>query len=124
MRKEDFFNAGSSEEKDTIVGRVSRITFKSDETGFAVVRLVPDDGLFDRITVVGVLPFISEGEHLRLYGQWTNDKKYGLQFRAESYETILPVTKKESRPISLREILREFVVPRPKKLWKNSGTTP
>lgn len=94
MRKEDFFNAGSSEEKDTIVGRVSRITFKSDETGFAVVRLVPDDGLFDRITVVGVLPFISEGEHLRLYGQWINDKKYGLQFRAESYETILPVTKK------------------------------
>jgi len=94
MRKEDFFNAGSSEEKDTILGRVSRITFKSDETGFAVVRLVPDDGLFDRITVVGILPFISEGEHLRLHGDWIKDKKYGLQFRAESYETILPVTKK------------------------------
>jgi exodeoxyribonuclease V alpha subunit len=45
------------------------------------------DGL---ITVVGNLPEISPGEHLRLKGRWDNHPKHGKQFQAEVCEQILP----------------------------------
>ncbi|GBD94504.1 ATP-dependent RecD-like DNA helicase [bacterium BMS3Abin05] len=93
MKKEDFFNAVRSE-KESLTGKIKRVTFRSEETGFTVLRFVPDSDFEDQVTVVGVLPFISEGEHLRLYGDWKMNQKYGRQFQAETYEIILPVTKK------------------------------
>ena len=47
------------------------------------------DGL---VTVIGNLPELSPGEHLRLQGKWTNHPKHGLQFQVEICEQILPAT--------------------------------
>ncbi len=93
MRKEDFFNADRSN-REHIQGEVTRLVFRNEESGFTVLRLVLDNRLDAQATVVGVLPFVTEGEHLRLFGHWKKDPKYGAQFQAESYETILPVTEK------------------------------
>jgi exodeoxyribonuclease V alpha subunit len=64
-----------------------------------VLRLQPDsprktaglnrDGL---ATVVGNLPELSPGEHLRLRGRWTNHPRHGLQFQVEICEQTLPAT--------------------------------
>ena len=69
---------------DTLSGSVERITFYNPENGYTVLRLRPEhqkgihaipksslsfDGL---ATVVGNLPELSPGEHLRLQGQWDN----------------------------------------------------
>jgi exodeoxyribonuclease V alpha subunit len=46
----------------------------------------------DLVTAVGNLLGIQTGESLRLSGRWANDKKYGEQFKVESYLTVKPAT--------------------------------
>lgn len=89
---------------DTLSGAVERITFYNPENGYSVVRLRPDSSVGSRtsrlpglsrdglVTVVGNLPEVSPGEHLRLQGRWDNHLKHGLQFAAEVCEQTLPAT--------------------------------
>ena len=89
---------------DSLSGSVERITFYNPENGYTVLRLRPDhqkginaapksslslDGL---ATVVGNLPELSPGEHLRLQGHWDKHPKHGSQFKVELCEQTLPVT--------------------------------
>ncbi|MGW8250848.1 MAG: helix-hairpin-helix domain-containing protein, partial [Anaerolineales bacterium] len=84
---------------DTLTGTVERITYYNAENGYSVLRLQPDsrrsvaglnrDGL---ATVVGNLPELSPGEHLRLTGRWMNHPRHGLQFQVEVCEQTLPAT--------------------------------
>jgi exodeoxyribonuclease V alpha subunit len=69
---------------DSLAGAIERITFYNPENGYSVLRMRPDhtrkiqganrQGL---VTVVGNLPELSPGEHLRLKGQWVNHPKHG-----------------------------------------------
>ena len=83
---------------DTLTGSVERITYYNPENGYSVVRLRPDHppkqaaSQKDQVTVVGNLPELTPGEHLRLTGNWTNHPKHGLQFQTETCEQILPAT--------------------------------
>ena len=72
-------------------GVVKRIVFESAETGFVVGRLEVA-GEWDLATFVGNLLAVSEGETVRLTGQWVEDKKFGRQLRVEAFETIAPTT--------------------------------
>jgi len=72
-------------------GVVKRIVFESPETGFMVGRL-EIEGEWDLTTFVGNLLAVSEGETVRLTGQWVEDKKFGRQLRVEAFETIVPTT--------------------------------
>jgi exodeoxyribonuclease V alpha subunit len=83
---------------DRISGSVERITYYNPENGYSVIRLQPDqrrlpgihrDGL---ATVVGNLPELTPGEHIRLQGQWVNHPKHGAQFQIETCEQVLPAT--------------------------------
>ncbi|MEA3412066.1 MAG: ATP-dependent RecD-like DNA helicase [Pseudomonadota bacterium] len=77
---------------EQLQGSVERVTFHSEETGFAVLRVVVR-GQRDLVTVVGAVPVISPGESVSAEGTWTNDKTYGLQFRAERLEVAAPGTR-------------------------------
>jgi exodeoxyribonuclease V alpha subunit len=89
---------------DTLSGAVERITYYNPENGYTVLRLRPDSKMANRFTnksslnsdglatVVGSLPELSLGEHLRLQGQWDNHPKHGPQFKAEVCEQTLPAT--------------------------------
>jgi len=89
---------------DTLSGAIERITYYDPENGYTVLRLRPDTKLAQRFaqksslnsdglaTVVGNLPELSPGEHLRLQGQWDNHPKHGPQFKAEVCEQTLPAT--------------------------------
>ena len=87
---------------DTLSGSVERITYYNPENGYSVLRLRPEsksrrqrlpgqsnDGL---VTVVGNLPELSPGEHLRLQGRWNTHPKHGQQFQVEICEQTLPAT--------------------------------
>ncbi len=89
---------------DGLSGSVERITFYNPENGYTVLRLRPDsrsgqgfrsksalnaEGL---ATIVGNLPELSPGEHVRLQGQWSNHPKHGPQFQVEVCEQTLPAT--------------------------------
>lgn len=83
---------------DKLTGSVERITYFNPENGYSVVRLRPDNSNLPGInreglvTVIGNLPEISAGEHLRLTGRWSNHPKHGLQFQIEVCEQTLPAT--------------------------------
>ncbi|MDR5694657.1 MAG: ATP-dependent RecD-like DNA helicase [Armatimonadota bacterium] len=75
----------------TLQGTVERITYVNEETGYVVARLeVP--GRKELVTVVGNLASVSPGETLRLYGRWIIHPRYGKQFQAERYESVVPAT--------------------------------
>ncbi len=76
---------------EQIEGSVERVTYYNEESGYTVLRLsVPRRS--DLVTVVGNLPELQPGERLRLEGVWTNHPRYGLQFKVERCEQLLPAT--------------------------------
>lgn len=86
---------------DNLSGAVERITFYNPENGYTVLRLRPEVSRGQRIpglsydgltTVVGNLPELSPGEHVRLQGLWDTHPKHGTQFKAELCEQSLPAS--------------------------------
>ncbi len=84
---------------DKLSGSVERITFFNPENGYTVLRLRPEVSQHKRLpglgfdglaTVVGNLPELSPGEHLRLQGEWDTHPKHGTQFKVEICEQTLP----------------------------------
>lgn len=75
----------------TIEGVLERVTYANDENAWSVVKLVVPSKA-DLVTAVGNLLGVQPGESLRLSGRWTTDKKYGEQFKVESYVTVKPAT--------------------------------
>lgn len=72
-------------------GSVERVTFHSEATGFCVLR-TKVRGNRDVVTVIGSAPSITAGEYIECQGVWINDRKHGLQFKAEHLKTIQPTT--------------------------------
>lgn len=76
-----------SEHPDMIEGVISSVVFHSEQSGFTVLELAVSDEL---VTVVGEAVGLSVGEEIRAYGAYGSHPSYGRQFRAESFERILP----------------------------------
>jgi exodeoxyribonuclease V alpha subunit len=68
-------------------GSVEQIVFYNDDNGYAVCDLATED---DVVTVCGIMPMLSEGDRLCVYGKWVHSPKYGRQFSAEQYERLMP----------------------------------
>lgn len=53
-------------EETTIMGTVLSVVFQNEENGYAVLRLVTDDG--ELLTLVGCVPCAAPGENLTATG--------------------------------------------------------
>lgn len=76
---------------DKIRGTIERITFRNEENGYTVARLKSEErgGM---VTVVGYLPEVHPGQRVILSGWWTDNAKYGRQFKVVDYQTVYPAT--------------------------------
>ncbi|MDR0879101.1 MAG: ATP-dependent RecD-like DNA helicase [Clostridioides sp.] len=74
---------------EKVEGIVSEIVFTNEGNGYTIAHVSTDD---DDIVVVGCMPTISVGESIEATGKWTNHKKYGLQFQADSFVPVKPAT--------------------------------
>ena len=72
---------------DNIKGYVEHIVYRNEDNGYTVFNLNNDDG---EMTCVGNFHYIEEGELLKLQGEYTTHKLYGLQFKAEASEVCEP----------------------------------
>ena len=78
------------QDENKLDGVVERVVYSNEETGWSVLRLtVRGQG---EVVAVGNLLGVQPGESLSLQGQWIKDRKYGKQFRADSYKTVKPAT--------------------------------
>lgn len=71
-------------------GIVTEITFQNVDSGFSIINLKPDNS--QKNTCVGIMPTISSGETIIVYGEWVIHKKFGRQFDVKSYEIVRPTT--------------------------------
>jgi exodeoxyribonuclease V alpha subunit len=75
----------------TLEGTLERIAFINEENAWSVVKItVPDRR--EPVTAVGNLLGVKPGENVQLKGRWIQDKRFGEQFKVESFQTVVPAT--------------------------------
>ena len=79
------------EGSEFLQGSVERVTFHSEASGFCVLR-TKVKGHRDLVTVTGSAAAITAGEYIECQGVWVNDKKHGLQFKANQLKVVAPTT--------------------------------
>ncbi len=72
-----------------IKGQVEEIIYQNEVNSYTVADFNVDGEL---ITAVGYLPFIVEGDCLKLIGRIVNHPDYGEQFKIDTFEKIMPET--------------------------------
>jgi exodeoxyribonuclease V alpha subunit len=89
----------NSEEPDKIRGVVTRIVYRSEDTGYTVCAIAPSskarmpgEAAKNEVTVVGKCGALWAGETLEATGQWVRHRKHGYQFQAEQITCMAPVT--------------------------------
>lgn len=76
-------------EYSSVEGVIEDIRFKNDVNGWKVCTVAPLDGSAE-VTVVGLLPFVGEGETIKAYGNWVTHPIHGQQLEIVCYENVLP----------------------------------
>ncbi len=71
-----------------IEGTVLSLIYKNDESGYAVARIMLDDG--SQLTIVGIMPFLGAGERIEALGTMVVHPQHGSQFSVQSYERHMP----------------------------------
>lgn len=74
---------------EELSGIVESIVFKSEDTGYTVMKFRENNNVY---TAVGTVPQVKEGQNLKLSGEWIVHKQFGKQFKIESLEEILPTS--------------------------------
>ena len=72
-----------------IQGTVDEIVFHNSDNGYVVAKIKSGN---EKITIVGTIPYITEGQDLKLTGQWVIHPQFGQQLKVEGCEEILPAT--------------------------------
>jgi exodeoxyribonuclease V alpha subunit len=105
-------------ELEQLEGSIERIVFYSPETSYTVCKFALPDG--EAINIVGTFPPLSVGELLKIKGNWEINRKFGKQFKVESFLPILPSSVKGVEkflssgliwgvgPVLAKSIIRKF----------------
>ena len=70
---------------------IDSIVYQNQENGYTVMRVKVKD-YNEPVTLIGNLLEVPVGAVLLCDGDWIMDKKYGRQFKAETYEEVMPAT--------------------------------
>ena len=77
-------------EQQTLIGTIAAVVFRNEENGYAVVRVVTDDG--ELVTVTGCIPCAAPGEEIAATGAFVTHPQHGEQFAADEVERHMPST--------------------------------
>ena len=77
-------------EQQTLIGTIASVIYQNEENGYAVIRLVTDDG--ELVTVTGCVPCAAPGEELAATGTFVTHPQHGEQFAADEVERHMPAT--------------------------------
>ncbi|RZA24320.1 MAG: hypothetical protein EOP10_10230 [Proteobacteria bacterium] len=85
----DELKPSTSDGLGTLQGELQKISFQNAENGWTVARLrTSDKDPF--VTVVGHFGKLRPGEFVEVHGEWTENKKFGKQFKAVHINVIYP----------------------------------
>ena len=72
-------------------GEILGIIYQNELNSYTIAEMYIDE-LEDVKTIVGYLPFVVEGDNLKIVGNFVEHKEYGEQFKVESFEKVMPQT--------------------------------
>ena len=73
----------------SLQGTVHKISYRNEQNGYTVATVRAGR---ENVTVVGVMPFLSEGESASFNGEYVVHPAYGKQFSVSEYERKTPET--------------------------------
>lgn len=76
------------DDMDSVSGIVDSIIFQNEDNGYTVCEIEDTSG--DPVVLTGIIPYLTEGDKITAYGQWTTHQVYGRQFKVEFYDKTLP----------------------------------
>ena len=72
-----------------ISGEVIGIIYQNEINSYTIAEIYSNES--EKIeTIVGYMPFIAEGDNLKLTGKFVEHKEYGKQFKVETFEKEIP----------------------------------
>lgn len=71
-----------------IQGIVDEIVFKNEDNGYVVAKFKDAGGNY--ATIVGCIPYITEGQSLKVSGEWMVHPQFGKQLKVEVCEELVP----------------------------------
>jgi len=84
-----------TKEYQSYIVRVTRITFRAQDSGYAVLRCATPTG--EDLTVTGTFPGIREDMNIKVTGAWANHPRFGRQFQAATWLEVLPTSEEAMR---------------------------
>ena len=85
---------------EQVSGYINHIVYANAETGYAVIEIVKDG---EEMTLVGIMPQISEGEYIQAEGNRITHAVYGEQFSVTGFSIQAP---EECAPAHCVRLLR------------------
>ncbi len=76
-------------------GEITTIIYQNEINSYTIAEMYVDeiDGKEDNlIPIVGYLPFVVEGDEIKINGRFVEHKEYGRQFKVETFEKLMPQT--------------------------------
>ena len=70
-------------------GQVVDIIYQNEINSYMIATFEMEEEI---TTIVGYLPFVSSGDMLKVIGKYVEHKDYGLQFKVDTFEKIMPET--------------------------------
>ena len=83
---------------------VEEIIFRNEENGYSVLSVKPEDGR--PFTAVGIIPFVEEGDNVRLTGDWAEHRDYGKQLKVTGFSICEPEGKNAIKKYLASGIIR------------------
>ena len=78
-----------------LTGEITAIIYQNEVNSYTIADMYVDEieGKEDNIiTIVGYLPFVVEGDELKVIGKFVEHKEYGRQFKVDTFEKLMPQT--------------------------------
>lgn len=72
-----------------VSGTVEDIIFKNKDNGYVVAKINNNE---TPVTIVGYIPYINEGQNIKVTGEWVIHPQFGQQLKVETCEELLPST--------------------------------
>ena len=72
-----------------LIGEVQDIIYYNETNSYMIAEFDTEE---EQTTIVGYLPFIGSGDNLKVIGNFVEHKKYGRQFKVETFEKLMPQT--------------------------------
>ena len=72
-----------------LIGEIQDIIYYNETNSYMIAEFETED---EQTTIVGYLPFINTGDSIKIIGNFVEHKKYGRQFKVETFEKMMPQT--------------------------------